>query len=132
MPAQPYDRDAEYGVVPVLYRSPESCHTLPDAEVDSTQARTHIPRRRGLGTENPARIAPHVKVPVMMLDGRMLMDMGERPHLDQHSFMYARDPLRFRGDWEDVDAVRDEYLPEVEALVRQQVGASHPVEYITA
>jgi hypothetical protein len=46
--------------------------------------------------------------------------------------MYARDPLRFRGDWEDVDAVRDEYLPEVEALVRQQVGASHPVEYITA
>jgi hypothetical protein len=41
--------------------------------------------------------------------------------------MFAEDKLKFRGDWEDICDVRDNYLPEVEALVRREVpGASHP------
>ena len=56
-----------------------------------------------------------------MLDGRKLLAHGEQPSFDQHCFMFARQPLAYRGDWEDIDRVRDEYLPEVEALVRAQV-----------
>ena len=80
---------------------------------------------QGFGSENTG-FKP-VKVPVTMLDGYKLLEQGERPSFDRHSFMHARQPLRFRGDWEDIGAVRDQYLPEVEALVRAQVpGAGHP------
>jgi hypothetical protein len=41
--------------------------------------------------------------------------------------MFAKQKLEFSGDWEDIEDVRDNYLPEVEALVRQQVpGADNP------
>jgi hypothetical protein len=115
-----------------------------------------------------------------MLDGRKLLARGERPSFDQHSFMFAEQPLafraglanrggrlgplhpvlplaalqppddfyplpiefachlmvvvcrrprwlsgsyraRFRGDWGAIGDVRDNYLPEVAALVRAQV-----------
>ena len=62
-----------------------------------------------------------------MLDGRKLREHGEQPSFDQHSFMFAEQPLAFDGDWQDVAAVRDGYLPTVEQLVREQVpGADHP------
>lgn len=127
MPAMPYDAEIEYGHVPIWYRNPDSCLALPEIEADSNAARTLIPQRPGFATEDPSRIAKPIKVPVRMLDGYKLLEQGEQPSFDQHSFMYARQELQFRGDWEDVASVRDSYLPEVEALVRAQVpGADHP------
>lgn len=85
-----------------------------------------IPQQPGFGTLNPSEIAPQVLMPVKMLNGRKLLEKGESPSFDQHSFMFAEQPLAFRGDWESIGEVRDHYLPEVEALVRAQVpGADH-------
>jgi len=62
-----------------------------------------------------------------MLDGYKLLAKGERPSFDQHSFMYAEQRLECTGDWENISAVRDQYLPQVESLVREQVpGAAQP------
>jgi hypothetical protein len=98
---------------------------------DSNQARNKIPQRPGFGTLNPSNIAPQVTVPCKVLNGRLLEQAGESPSFDQHSFMFARQQLQFRGDWEDIADVRDHYLPEVEALVRQQVpGADHPDAHV--
>jgi hypothetical protein len=124
MPAMIYDRASEYGSVPLAYRSKSSCSKMPDLTHDSPAARAMIPQKPGYGTKNSG---PPEKCPVMMLNGRKLLQNGEEPSFDQHSFMFARQPLQFRGDWEDIPDVRDNYLPEVEALVRQQVpGADHP------
>lgn len=121
---QDSDDDAVYGVVPVLYRNPESCNDLPEISADSNAARTRIPQLPGFGTEN---LGKPVKAPVRMLDGYKLLAKGERLSFDQHSFMYAQQRLRYTGDWQDIPSVRDNYLPEVEALVREQVpGAAHP------
>ena len=68
-----------------------------------------------------------MQVPVRMLDGYKLLAKGERPSFDQHSFMYAEQRLEYTGDWENISAVRDQYLPQVESLVREQVpGAAQP------
>jgi hypothetical protein len=127
MPAESYDAESQYGEVPLAYRNPESVHQLPDFPSDTPHAviaRAQIPQKPGFGT---LRAGPPAYSPVMMLNGRKLLEHGEEPSFDQHSFMFAQQPLRFRGDWEDIPAVRDQYLPEVEALVRAKVpGADHP------
>ena len=118
------DDDAVYGVVPMLYRNPASCNELPEITADSNTARTQIPQLPGFGTE---RLGKPVQVPVRMLDGYKLLAKGERPSFDQHSFMYAEQRLEYTGDWENISAVRDQYLPQVESLVREQVpGAAQP------
>ena len=39
------DEGAVYGEVPIYYRDPASCLTLPEIEADSNAARTTIPRK---------------------------------------------------------------------------------------
>ncbi|HEY4251474.1 MAG TPA: CmcJ/NvfI family oxidoreductase [Roseomonas sp.] len=48
--------------------------------------------------------------------------------LDAHGFALLRAPTRFR-DFYDQDAVRDRYLPEVEAVLRDALGASRVVAF---
>ena len=121
-----YDSQSEYGVVPIAYRSPNSVNDLPDMAHDSPQARAKIPQKPGYGTLSTKLGRPRFH-DVMMLNGRTLHEHGEQPSFDRHSFMFAHQRLQFTGDWEDIADVRDNYLPEVEALVRQTVpGANHP------
>ena len=93
-----------------------------------------IPQQPGFGTLDPSRLAPQVLVPCKMLNGRKLLDKGESPSFDQHSFIFAEQKVRvlltfrtlfahfysrfvrlfaqlaFRGNWESIGEVRDHYL----------------------
>ena len=120
------DAALAYGVVEMPYRDPASAQALPPPDTfDSNAARAVIPQRPGAGTPVDTIGRPKM-TPVTMLDGRKLLEAGEIPDIDRHAFLYAQQETAFRA-WNDPAAVRDEYLPEIEALVRARVpGADHP------
>jgi len=130
MPSSPSASEI-YGVVPLAYQDPDFCQELPDVAADSNQARTLIPRRPGAGILH-TRSGKGRHANVTMLNGRVLRERGEEPQLDAHGFAYAKmSGVPDIADWNDVDEVRDRYLPVVEALVRQRVpGANLPGAHV--
>jgi hypothetical protein len=124
--AMPLEGDpAAYATVEMRYRSPAYLPLCPPGTFDSNAQRATIPSDLpGAGT--PTNEIKTALTPVVMLDGRKLLAAGERPHIDRHGFIYAQDDTAFRA-WSDPAAVRDEYLPEIEALVRREVpGMDRP------
>ena len=89
------DASCVYATVPIPYRDPATANDYPEVQEHKLLGRTVIPMRLGAGSDYSTTLAVANDgngVPVQMLDGRKLMESGEKFSLDKQCFKLERWP----------------------------------------